>query len=86
MRQGAALRYHPTERQGFPLPDPPHTLRLHQDQRAAVAEFSCAVRCDPGGGEIKLEIAQEYPLREAAKAHQALESRRTRGSTLLLPD
>ncbi|PVV18769.1 MAG: quinone oxidoreductase [gamma proteobacterium symbiont of Ctena orbiculata] len=38
------------------------------------------------GGEIKLEIAQEYPLREAARAHQALESRNTRGSTLLLPD
>jgi NADPH2:quinone reductase len=38
------------------------------------------------GGEVKLEIAQEYPLREAAQAHQALESRRTRGSTLLLPD
>jgi NADPH2:quinone reductase len=38
------------------------------------------------GGEIKLEIAQEYPLREAAQAHQALESRMTRGSTLLLPD
>ncbi|MES9848466.1 MAG: zinc-binding dehydrogenase, partial [Candidatus Thiodiazotropha sp.] len=37
-------------------------------------------------GEIKLEIAQEYPLREAARAHQALESRMTRGSTLLLPD
>jgi NADPH2:quinone reductase len=37
-------------------------------------------------GEIKLEIAQEYPLREAALAHQALESRLTRGSTLLLPD
>ncbi|MES9971287.1 MAG: quinone oxidoreductase [Candidatus Thiodiazotropha sp.] len=38
------------------------------------------------GGAVKLEIAQEYPLREAAQAHQALESRRTRGSTLLLPD
>ncbi|MEW8030356.1 MAG: quinone oxidoreductase [Candidatus Thiodiazotropha sp.] len=38
------------------------------------------------GGEIKLEIAQEYPLREAARAHQALESRMTRGSTLLLPE
>jgi NADPH2:quinone reductase len=37
-------------------------------------------------GEIKLEIAQEYPLREAMRAHQALESRMTRGSTLLLPD
>jgi NADPH2:quinone reductase len=37
-------------------------------------------------GEIKLEIAQEYPLREAAQAYQALESRKTRGSTLLLPD
>jgi NADPH2:quinone reductase len=36
-------------------------------------------------GRIKLEIAQEYPLRDAALAHQALESRSTRGSTLLLP-
>ncbi|MEW8394937.1 MAG: zinc-binding dehydrogenase [Candidatus Thiodiazotropha sp.] len=36
-------------------------------------------------GEIRLEIGQEFPLREAAQAHQALESRKTRGSTLLLP-
>lgn len=36
-------------------------------------------------GDLKLEIAQEYPLRDAALAHQALESRITRGSTLLLP-
>ncbi len=36
-------------------------------------------------GKIKLEIAQEYPLKDAPQAHQALESRMTRGSTLLLP-
>ncbi|HTO60968.1 MAG TPA: zinc-binding dehydrogenase, partial [Bradyrhizobium sp.] len=36
-------------------------------------------------GVLQVEIAQEYPLREAAEAHRALESRRTTGSTILIP-
>jgi NADPH2:quinone reductase len=36
-------------------------------------------------GEVKIVIAQRYPLAEAAAAHRDLESRRTTGSTVLLP-
>lgn len=36
-------------------------------------------------GHIKLEIGSSYPLRDAARAHQDLEARRTLGSSLLLP-
>lgn len=36
-------------------------------------------------GAVKIHIGQTYPLREAARAHAALESRRTTGSTVLVP-
>jgi len=36
-------------------------------------------------GAVRIEINQQFPLREAAEAHRALEGRRTTGSTLLLP-
>jgi NADPH2:quinone reductase len=36
-------------------------------------------------GAVKIKVNQTYPLREAAKAHADLESRRTTGSTVLLP-
>ncbi len=35
-------------------------------------------------GAVKIEIAQTYPLSEAARAHEDLESRKTTGSTILL--
>jgi NADPH2:quinone reductase len=57
-----------------------YTRTREQLLQSSGALFSAVLR-----GEIKLEIAQEYPLRDAARAHQALESRMTRGSTLLLP-
>lgn len=34
---------------------------------------------------VKISINQTYPLREAAQAHRDLESRKTTGSTILLP-
>ena len=37
-------------------------------------------------GAVKIEVRQTYPLAEAAKAHQDLESRKTTGSTILLPE
>ena len=37
-------------------------------------------------GNIQLEIGQEFALKDAALAHQALEGRKTRGSSILLPD
>jgi NADPH2:quinone reductase len=36
-------------------------------------------------GAVKIEVRQTYPLADAARAHRDLESRRTTGSTVLLP-
>lgn len=36
-------------------------------------------------GKVKIEIAQRFPLSQVAQAHLDLESRRTTGSTVLLP-
>jgi NADPH2:quinone reductase len=36
-------------------------------------------------GEIEIEIGQTFPLSQARAAHEALESRQTVGSTLLVP-
>ncbi len=36
-------------------------------------------------GSVPIEIAQRFPLRDAAEAHRALEGRRTVGSTVLVP-
>ncbi|MEH6436503.1 quinone oxidoreductase family protein [Massilia sp. DD77] len=36
-------------------------------------------------GKLKIEVNQTFPLAQAAEAHRALESRRTTGSTVLLP-
>jgi len=36
-------------------------------------------------GTVKIELRQAYPLSDAAHAHRDLESRKTTGSTVLLP-
>jgi NADPH2:quinone reductase len=36
-------------------------------------------------GAVRIEVNQRYPLAEAARAHTELESRRTTGSSVLLP-
>jgi len=36
-------------------------------------------------GKVRIEVNQRFPLSEAAAAHEALESRRTTGSTILSP-
>jgi NADPH2:quinone reductase len=38
-----------------------------------------------GSGKVKIEIGQTFPLAEARKAHEALESRATVGASLLIP-
>ena len=37
------------------------------------------------GGAVKVEIGAEWPLAEVQAAHEALEARRTTGSSLLIP-
>jgi NADPH2:quinone reductase len=36
-------------------------------------------------GAVKIDIGQRFPLAQARQAHEALESRRTTGSTVLIP-
>jgi NADPH2:quinone reductase len=36
-------------------------------------------------GDVRIEVKQTYPLAEAAQAHRDLESRKTTGSTILIP-
>ncbi|KTC43448.1 hypothetical protein AO269_27185 [Pseudomonas putida] len=36
-------------------------------------------------GKLKVDVSQQYPLSEAAKAQTALAARETVGSTILLP-
>jgi NADPH2:quinone reductase len=52
-----------------------------RDLEAAAKELFAAVRA----GRIRVRIGQRYPLARAADAHRDLESRRTTGSTVLLP-
>jgi NADPH2:quinone reductase len=52
-----------------------------EDLLATAAELFAAIL----SGAVKARIDRTWPLREAAAAHEALESRRTTGSTVLLP-
>jgi NADPH2:quinone reductase len=36
-------------------------------------------------GQVKIRIAQRYPLAEVAQAHRDLEARKTTGSSVLIP-
>ena len=36
-------------------------------------------------GAVKIPVNQKYPLKDAAKAHRDLESRKTTGSSILIP-
>ena len=36
-----------------------------------------------GSGKVRIEVKQSFPLKDAAEAHRALESRKTTGSTIL---
>ncbi|MBI2510226.1 MAG: quinone oxidoreductase [Betaproteobacteria bacterium] len=52
-----------------------------EDLVKASRELFAAVK----GGKVKIHVNQTYPLREAAQAQRDLESRKTTGSTVLIP-
>ena len=58
-----------------------HYLAKRPDLEAAAQELFDALRTN----KVKVEIGQEFALESAADAHYALESRRTTGSTILVP-
>lgn len=61
------------------------SLVPHTEKRANLLEIAGDLMKVVGSGKVKLEIAQRYPLAEAAQAHRDLEGRKTTGSTVLLP-
>ncbi|MBO6561698.1 MAG: quinone oxidoreductase [Nisaea sp.] len=52
-----------------------------EDLRATAGDLFDAVK----SGAVKIHIDQTFPLAEARAAHEALEARKTTGSTILLP-
>jgi NADPH2:quinone reductase len=49
-------------------------------QKASTELFSLVSQ-----GNIKITIGQTFPLSKASEAHSAIESRKTTGSTVLIP-
>ena len=58
-----------------------HYTASREDLLASATELFEVVRT----GAVKIEVKQEYPLREAAQAQSDLEARKTTGSTVLIP-
>ena len=61
------------------------TLATYTATRAELLESSGALFEMIGAGKVKIEVAQRFPLKDAAGAHRALESRATVGSSVLIP-
>jgi len=58
------------------------------DYQATTAELDASAEAlfdMIGSGKIQIEIGQTFPLADARKAHEALESRNTIGASLLVP-
>lgn len=60
------------------------TLFTYTATRADLEESANSLMRVVAGGAVKIEVAQTYPLREAAQAHRDLEARKTTGSTVFL--
>ncbi len=61
------------------------TLSNYASRRDQLEEAASSLFNVVASGAVKIEVQQSFPLREAAAAHRALESRQTSGSTVLLP-
>ena len=61
------------------------TLMTYTASRADLEASSQALFEVVAGGAVRVTVNQTFPLAEAADAHRALESRRTTGSTILVP-
>ena len=61
------------------------TLFHYIARRAELARAARELFDVIGSGAVRIEIGQTYPLQDVAQAHRDLESRRTVGSTVLIP-
>jgi len=58
------------------------TLNTYVEKRSDLLQVAQDLFDIVRSGKVKIEINQTYPLRDAVRAHQDLESRRTTGSTV----
>ena len=58
-----------------------HYIATQRDLQRAASELFDLVQKNV----LEIRVRQTYPLRDAAQAHEALESRKTTGSTVLVP-
>lgn len=61
------------------------TLFTYIAKRADLERYANALFDVVRSGAVKISVNQEYPLAEAARAHQDLQARKTTGTTVLLP-
>ena len=61
------------------------TLMHYTDTREELVQTAHELMDLVKKGVIRVEVNQEFPLKDAASAHRALEERRTTGSTVLVP-
>ncbi|WP_353235225.1 quinone oxidoreductase [Diaphorobacter ruginosibacter] len=62
------------------------TLFTHLSSREATQAMADDLFAVVASGEVKIHIAQRYPLKDVQQAHRDLEARRTTGSTILTLD
>jgi NADPH2:quinone reductase len=61
------------------------TLATYTAKRADLESVAADLFAVVGSGAVKIQVNQTYSLKDAGAAHTALESRKTTGSTVLLP-
>ena len=61
------------------------TLHTHLAERAVVEQMSAELFEMVTSGKVKIEIGQRYRIDDLVQAHRDLESRRTMGSSVMLP-
>ena len=61
------------------------SLAAHTASRANLLEMSKELFAMVSSGKVRIPVDQVYPLADAARAHTDLESRKTTGSSILLP-
>jgi len=62
------------------------SLMTYTARREDLLAHACDLFTVVEKGMVKVEVRQTYPLAEAFRAHRELESRKTTGSILLIPD
>jgi NADPH2:quinone reductase len=61
------------------------TLFVYNRRREDLEASAAALFDVVSSGAVKIRINQRYALKDAAKAHADLESRKTTGTTILIP-